>query len=175
VAERMQLMNAILRIDWNDMFVPTRPAEMILRGTVMYLALFGLLRVVLKRQWTGLGITDVLLVVLIADAAQNGMAGEYRSILDGLILVATIVGWAYGLDWLEFHLPWFERLLQPRALVLVERGHIHWRHMRKELITMNELMSALREEGVQSLEEVGRAQIESDGKISVIRRKSKSN
>ena len=164
-------MDSLVGLDWHDMFVPTRSAEMVVRGTIMYLALFGLLRVVLKRQWTGLGMTDVLVVVLIADAAQNGMAGEYRSVADGLILVATIIGWAYALDWLEFHLPWFERLLQPEALVLVERGHVHRRHMRKELITMAELMTALRGEGVQSLQEVERAQMESDGKISVIRRK----
>jgi uncharacterized membrane protein YcaP (DUF421 family) len=49
-----------------------------------------------------MGITDLLVIVLIADAAQNGMAGEYRSLTDGLLLVATIVAWSYALNWLAF-------------------------------------------------------------------------
>ena len=40
--------------------------------------------------------TDLLVIVLIADAAQNGMAGEYKSITEGVVLCATIVGWSLG-------------------------------------------------------------------------------
>jgi uncharacterized membrane protein YcaP (DUF421 family) len=46
---------------------------------------------VLRREPGTVGIADLLMVVLIADASQNAMAGEYHSILDGLILVLTIV------------------------------------------------------------------------------------
>ena len=60
--------------------------------------MFALLRFVLKREAGTLAITDLLVVVLIADAAQNAMADDYRSVPDGLLLVATIVFWSYALD-----------------------------------------------------------------------------
>jgi uncharacterized membrane protein YcaP (DUF421 family) len=59
-------------------------------------ALTILLRIVLKRQTGTLGMTDLLLItLLIADASQNAMAGEYRSLPDGIVLVATIIFWNY--------------------------------------------------------------------------------
>ena len=66
----------------------------------MYLALFIMLRIVLKRQAGTLGMTDLLLITLLADASQNAMAGEYNSLPDGVVLVATIILWNYIFDWL---------------------------------------------------------------------------
>ena len=66
------------------------PLEIVVRGTVMYWFLFALFRFVLRRDVGSIGIADVLLVVLIADASQNAMAGGYASITDGCLLVATI-------------------------------------------------------------------------------------
>jgi uncharacterized membrane protein YcaP (DUF421 family) len=142
---------------------------MVVRGTIMYLVLFALLRFVLKRQSGGLGITDVLVIVLIADAAQNGMASEYRSVTEGIMLVATIIFWSYALDWLGYHFPPFQHLLRPPPLLLVKNGKMLRRNMRQELVTPDELMTQLREEGIKDLGDVHRAFMEADGSISVIK------
>ncbi|MES4786098.1 MAG: DUF421 domain-containing protein, partial [Nitrospiraceae bacterium] len=93
-------------IDWSRIFIPDTPLfEIILRGTLVYLSIFFLLRVLLKRQAGTVGIADLLVVVLIADAAQNAMANDYHSVTDGLLLVATIVFWSYALDWIGFRFP----------------------------------------------------------------------
>ncbi|HYF56387.1 MAG TPA: YetF domain-containing protein [Salinarimonas sp.] len=162
-------MSALTDIDWQALVIPTHSvAEMMLRGTVMYLALFVLMRVILKRQSGGLAITDVLVVVLIADAAQNGMARDYESVTEGVVLVATILFWSYALDWLGYRFPAFERLMHPPPLRLVEDGRLLRRNMRQELITIEDLMSAIREQGVAELADVKLASIEADGRISVI-------
>jgi uncharacterized membrane protein YcaP (DUF421 family) len=84
---------------WHDMLVPTHSiAEMIARGTIMYLVIFAMMRFILKRQSGGLTTPDVLLVVLLADAAQNGMANEYRSVTEGITLVGTIIFWNFAID-----------------------------------------------------------------------------
>src|SRR5881409_2972210 len=89
----------IFDIEWKNVVLLIIPLiEIILRGSVMYLSLFILLRVILKRQGGTLGMTDLLLIVLLADASQNAMAGEYKSLPDGIMLVATIVFWSYALD-----------------------------------------------------------------------------
>ncbi|WP_245481416.1 YetF domain-containing protein [Bradyrhizobium sp. LVM 105] len=141
--------------------------EMLVRGTIMYFGIFILMRLILKRQTGGISIPDVLLVVLLADAAQNGMAGEYRSITEGLVLVATIVFWNFAIDWLGYRVPFVERLVRPPPLLLIKNGQVLRRHLRQELVTMDELLSKLREEGVESPADVIEAYIEGDGNISV--------
>src|SRR5215207_1552589 len=165
-------MNGVVfSVAWRDLVVPTHSvAEMVVRGTIMYLALFVLLRVILKRQSSGLGVTDLLVVVLIADAAQNGMAKEYRSVTEGLVLVATIIGWDYALDWLGYRFPAFQNLVRPAPLPLVRNGELLYANMRRELVTREELMTQLREQGIASLEDVRLANMEADGRISAIKR-----
>ena len=54
------------RIDWNGIFTPTNSlVELVVRGTIMYFVLFGLLRFAMKRQAGGIGTTDVLVIVLL--------------------------------------------------------------------------------------------------------------
>lgn len=156
--------------DWRAVFEPGTPIlEMVVRGTIVYLTLFVLLRVVLKRQSAGFGVTDLLVIVLIADAAQNAMSANYQSLPDGLVLVATIVFWAFALDWLSFHVRWVRRLTTPAVLPLVKDGRLLRENLRNELIMEDEVRSQLRLHGVDDLAEVKRATMESDGGISVVR------
>lgn len=69
-----------------------------------------------------MGITDLLLIVLLADASQNAMAGEYISVTDGLFLVATIAGWSIFLDYLAFKSKRIERIIKPSNVMLIKTG-----------------------------------------------------
>ncbi len=162
------------QIDWKTIFIPdVSVLEIFLRGSLMYLAIFFLLRIVLKRQSGTLGMTDLLLITLLADAPQNAMAGGYKSVPDGIVLVSTIVFWNYALDWLSFKSRWFERLIEPAPLPLIKYGRMLRRNMRRELITESELIGQLREQGVAEVSKVKEAHIESDGQISVIQYEEK--
>jgi uncharacterized membrane protein YcaP (DUF421 family) len=163
-------MSTLLQIDWKSVFVPSlHIGEIILRGTIVYLFIFIVFRV-LRRGAGTLGISDLLVVVLIADAAQNAMANEYKSITEGLILVTTIVFWDYFLDWLGYRFPVAGRLVRPAPLLLIKDGRIQRRNLRQEMITEEELRGQLREQGVESLEGVKRSYMEADGSISVIKK-----
>ena len=158
-------------IDWQEIFVPqTHLAGVILRGTLTYITLFVILRFLLKRQSGMIGIADLLVIVLIADAAQNAMAAEYKSLTEGGLLVLTIVFWNYFLDWLSYRFPAFQRLVRPPPLKLIKDGQMLPRNMRQEMITTEELNSQLRQQGIESCDEVKEAFIEGDGRISVIKR-----
>ena len=161
----------LVAVDWHQTFgIDTPVVEIVVRGTVMYIGLFLLLRLVLRREQGAMGVSDLLVIVLIADAAQNGMAGDYKSVPDGLILVATIVFWALALDWLGYHVGWFERLMKPPAVDVVRDGRLLRKNMRRELLTEDELRSQLRLAGVKDLADVARASVEPDGRVSVIER-----
>lgn len=167
-------MNILPPIAWAEVFAPTvNPAELFLRGTIIYIFLLVILRV-LRREAGTIGISDLLVVVLIADAVQNAMSSEYKSITEGIILVITIVFWDYFVDWLGYRFPFIQRLVRPAPLLLIKDGRLQRRNMRQELITEEELMGQLREQGVARVEEVKKCYLEGDGHISVIKRDSKA-
>jgi uncharacterized membrane protein YcaP (DUF421 family) len=167
-------MDTLSQIDWQSVFTPSlHIAEIILRGTIVYLFLFVLLRIVRRGAGT-IGLSDLVVVVLIADAAQNAMASEYKSITEGLILVTTIVFWDYLLDWLGYRFPPMRRLLRPAPSLLIRDGRIQKRNLEREMITEEELIEQLRQHGVESVEAVKESYIEGDGHISVIEKGSKS-
>ncbi|GIV95723.1 MAG: DUF421 domain-containing protein [Herpetosiphonaceae bacterium] len=157
--------------DFARIFLPDTPLlEIFLRGTATYLSIFILLRLVLKREAGTINIADLLVVVLLADAAQNAMADDYTSITDGLLLITTIIFWAYALDWLGYHFPSLQRLVNPPALPLIKDGRLLRHNMRRELLTEDELMSLLRENGIEDPAEVKLAYLEGSGRFSVIPR-----
>ena len=161
-------------IDWDALFVPSlHVGEIVLRGTAVYLFLFFLLRM-LRREAGHIGISDMVVVVLIADAAQNAMASEYTSLTEGAILVATIAFWDYFLDWLSFRFPGLQSLLRPPPLLLIKNGRLQRQNMKKQMIQEDELLGQLREKGVRSVGEVKLCYLESDGRISVLQRSVKA-
>jgi uncharacterized membrane protein YcaP (DUF421 family) len=144
------------------------PLEVVLRGTAMYWFLFAMFRFVLRRDVGAVGIADVLLLVIVADAAQNGMSGDYKTVPEGMLLVGTLIGWNVLLDWASFRFTWIRRLAEPPPLLLLRNGRFHRRNMRRELITTEELMAALRQHGVKEPSEVSEAYMEGDGSFSVL-------
>jgi uncharacterized membrane protein YcaP (DUF421 family) len=158
-----------MAIDWAQLLIPEHSLlEIVVRGTFTYVGLFAILRFFLKRQSGVIGIADLLVIVLIADAAQNAMAAEYKSITEGALLVLTIVFWNYALDWLGYHFPVFQRFTRPPPLALIDDGRFLRRNMRQEMITIDELMSQLRQQGIEDPAKVKKAFIEGDGRISII-------
>jgi uncharacterized membrane protein YcaP (DUF421 family) len=154
----------------NPIFALTvAPWELLLRGTLIYWFLFALFRFVMHRDVGSLALADVLVLVLIADAAQNAMAGGYESVTDGMILITTIVGWNYALDWASFRFEAVRRFAEPPALLLVKRGRVLRHNLRKEMMTPEDLMSKLREHGVDDLAQVRKAFMEGDGTFTVLR------
>lgn len=164
-------MENLLPVDWSELFGLSLPvSEILIRGTAMYWFLFLIFRFVVRRDVGAVGIADVLILVIVADAAQNAMSGEYETISDGMLLVATLIGWNLAFDWLSYRFPAFRRLAEPRPLRLISEGALIRRNMRRELITEDELWSKLRQAGVESIEQVKVAHMESDGQITVIKK-----
>lgn len=145
------------------------PVEIVVRGTLVYWFLFLIFRFILRRDIGSVTIADVLVLILIADASQNAMAGEYRTVSEGALLIATIVGWNYTLDWASFRFPGLSRLVSPPPLLLVRHGKVLQRNLQQELMTPDELLSKLRSQGVEDVSVVRKAYMEPDGSISVLK------
>ena len=162
-------MSSNLALDWHQIFVPTGSLlELVVRGSLMYLLILAGFRL-FRRDAGSLSVSDLLVVVLIADAAQNGMAGEYKSLTEGAVIVATIFAWNYVLDWLAYRSRFVYWLLHPPSLLLIRNGQIQFRNLRSQLITKDDLLEQLREQGVDGVARVKKCFLESDGRMSVIR------
>ena len=155
-------------VDWQALFGMEKPLlELIVRGTVMYWFLFAMFRFVLRRDVGAVGVADVLLIVIIADASQNAIGGDYESITEGFVVVGTLIFWNVVTNWAGFHSRRFERFAEARPLALIRDGKVLEGNMKREWLTLDELMSKLRQQGVERPEEVRWAYMESDGQISV--------
>ena len=159
-----------MNIQWDELFIfGVSPWELVVRGSLMYWFIFILLRLAGRRDFGSVGSADVLLVVLIADAAQNAMAAEYKSVAEGMVLVGTLIFWSVAVDRVSYFCPVIDRLLDPGRVCLVKDGVMQRRGMRREYVTRDELMSELRQQGIEDLNEVRRAYMESQGEISILK------
>ena len=160
-------------IDWSELFAINVPVtELVLRATLFYWFMFACFRFVLRREVGAVGIADVLIIVIVADAAQNGMAGEYTTLLEGFIVVGTLILWNVITNWAGFHSRRFEEFAEPPPLLLVRDGKVLEHNLKREWLTHEELLSKLRQHGVETPEEVRWAYMESDGQLSVRKRSS---
>ena len=162
-------MDLLFNVLWSELFIPDTPLlESFIRGTIVYIAIFFLVRLIPNRQMGGVGMNDMLLIVLVASAATNSLAGEHKSITNGMVLVGTVILWSYLFNWLSYNFPSLQRLFQPSPKVIVRDGEMLEDIMQKELITEEELKGKLRRQGTSDISKVRKAYIESNGQISVI-------
>ena len=159
-----------MSVDWGALFrLDAGALELAIRTALVYLALIVAFRALGRRRMGALQMPDLLLIVLIADGVQNGMAGEYTSITGALIVAGTLIGCNWVLDYLSYRFTVMSRLLEPQQLTLVEDGRMLRRNMRREFISEDELRSQLRVEGIEDLSEVKKACLEPDGELSVLK------
>jgi uncharacterized membrane protein YcaP (DUF421 family) len=144
------------------------PLELVVRGTVIYVGLVLLFRFALQRDLVGLGVADVLFIALLADAAQNGMAGESRSVSDAIVLLGTLAFWNAAMNYATFRWPSMRWLFVAPTLELIRDGRVLRRNLKREWITVDELMSQLRAKGIEDVARVKLAVLESDGELSIL-------
>ena len=162
-------MDYLFKVDWSKLFVPNDSVlEMFIRGTIMFFAVFGLLRI-FRRQAGALGTADLLVIVIIADAGSNGFTGDGFSITEALVVITVIVLWDWVFDWLGFKSKIVSRILESEPLELIKNGRILRRNLEKELMTEEELLAQLRLSGVDDPGKVKQACLEGNGELSVIR------
>jgi len=155
-------------VNWDFVSTPGTPLfELLGRGTVLYFALLVLIRVMPRRTGGELATMDLVFILLIAEAAAHSL-GDYTSIADGIVMIATLMAWDWVMNALSYRVPAIERLVSAPPIQVIRRGKLLRRNMRREYLTEDELMGHLRQEGITSLADVRTACIESDGRISVV-------
>jgi uncharacterized membrane protein YcaP (DUF421 family) len=165
----------ILGIDIAKALTPDVPIqETIIRGFFMYVVVFTLIRYVLRGR-TSAAMPDLLVLVLIADAAQNAMSNDYTSVTNGVVLVMTIIFTAFAFDWLAYHVPVFRSFAHRDPQPLIISGRADESTLHRELINEQDLHTQLRLAGLERMSDVRAAYLEGTGEVSVIKEDGSSS
>jgi uncharacterized membrane protein YcaP (DUF421 family) len=138
------------------------------KTTVVYLFLVAGLRLLGKRELGQMNIYDLVLIIVLANSVQNAMVGDDTTLLGGLVAATTllILNRLFTLAMLRWRR--LERFLIGGPLLIVNHGHYLEDRMRKEGITREQVMAALREHGLSHLTQARMCVVEVDGTISVV-------
>lgn len=142
--------------------------EPVIRGVVIYVVLFGLIRFLGKKQIGQPSPFDFILLLIISEAVSNGLVGDDHSLIGATILATTLIALNYLMDHLAFKSAKIEKFLEGEEKLLIRDGKVLEDVRKKQEITHNEIMSSLREHGLRSLDEVAIGILENNGKISII-------
>ena len=150
------------------------PLELVVRTAIVYVIFVAVLRVFGKRELGQFTIFDLALLLLAANALQPAMTGPDSSVAGGLVILATI----FGLNWLTAlareRVPWVRRVLEPEPRVLARDGVWIDGAVRAEDLDAADLAAALREHGLERVEDARMVVLEQDGSISVVPKESDS-
>jgi uncharacterized membrane protein YcaP (DUF421 family) len=147
---------------------PPSLAVLVLRTVAVYLALLVLLRLAGKRELGQMTPFDLVVLLVISNAVQNAMVGPDTSLTGGLLAAATLVIVNWLVDRLGVRAAWLRQRLIGGPTLLVHEGAFVEDRLRREGITEEEVMQALREHGIDQLDKVKLAVLEVDGTISVV-------
>jgi len=142
--------------------------EIVARTAIVYLALLVGLRLAGKRELGQMTPFDLVVILLIANAVQNAMVGPDTSVTGGLIAAAALIAINYGVAAARQRLPGLRRTVEGAPTLLISDGRFIPENLRREGLDEDEVMMAIREHGVASVEDVRLAVLETDGSISIV-------
>ncbi len=151
------------------MFTTSVPLwEIVLRTVVVYIAVFGLLRLAGKRELGQMSVTDLVVILVIANAVQNSLNGGDTSLIGGIVAAATLVAMNVILDRFGRRVPFLERLVRSEPTLLMQDGVFIDTNLEREDISRDEIAMSAREHGIGDMKQVSEAILEPDGSISII-------
>ncbi len=149
-----------------------QPLELVTRTAIVYLVFILALRVFGKRELGQFTIFDLALLLLAANALQPAMTGSDTSVGGGLVIVATV----FALNWLTARarerVPWLRRMLEPEPTVLARDGAWLDDAVHAEKLDPEDLAAALRQHGLERVEDARLVVLEQDGSVSVVPQES---
>ena len=157
---------------WKDMFVLGLPIlEKILRPIIVYVFLIVGLRLAGKRELAQLNPFDLVVLLTLSNTVQNAIIGDDNSVTGGVIGATALLAVNYLVVRFLYDHQKLDQLVEGKADVLIENGKIHEERLKKELITMEELMAAARKQGFDTLADVKQCVLEPGGTLYFIAKK----
>ena len=149
--------------------------DAVFRAAIIYLFLLLIFRVAGERTLASLTTFDFVLLLIIAEATQQGLIGDDFSVTKALLLVSTLIGLDVALSLLKDRSRLLHKIIEGVPLVIVEDGRVLADRMQRARIGIDDVLQAARElQGLERLDQIKYAVLERTGEISIIPRTQKS-
>ena len=145
--------------------------ELIFRAVIIYVALMIAFRAMGKKQLGQMSPFDFILLLIISEGVSQGLTGKEDSLTGALISAVSLIGLSYLMDFMAFKFNKFEKFLEGEPHVIIFNGLIHEKVRRKYQITIDEIKESLREHQIERVEDVHLAVLETNGRITALKRK----
>jgi len=143
--------------------------DAVLRGAVIFIFLLVLFRLTGKRTLNAVTTFDLVLLLIISEAAQNAMIGQDYSMTNSFLVILTLVSLDVLLSVVKQRSRRAEKVLDGAPLLIVERGKLLEERMHKSRVDQEDVMAAARlHQGLERLEQIKYAVLEINGEISII-------
>jgi uncharacterized membrane protein YcaP (DUF421 family) len=144
--------------------------DIVLRGIVLYAFIVFVMRVIGRRELSSMTPFDLVLVIVLGDAIQQGLTQDDYSITGAVLAVSTIAALQVFTSYLSFRSAKARKLFEGLPIVLIDHGEIVEKNLKRERMTPDEVEEEMRVQQVASLDEVEWAILEANGTISIIKK-----
>lgn len=142
--------------------------ELVIRGVSIYVFMFVLMRLWGKKHLGEMTAFDFILLLFMSEAVQNSLVDDDKSVFGGMIVIVTFLLMNIAVNKITYRSRMMEKILDGTPEPLILNGKVLKDVLKKEEITKQELMEAIRLQGVEEVSKVKKATLESNGHISVI-------
>ena len=139
-----------------------------LKSTIIYIFIVFAIRFFGKKELAQLSVIDLVFILLISNAVQNAMVGQDSTVAGGIAAASGLFVVNYIFKYLIKKFPKFSSAVQGHAVLLIYQGKVLHANCDHALFSMDELKAAVREHGIERIEDVDLAVLEVDGNVSVI-------
>lgn len=143
--------------------------DLVIRAVVLYVFIVVIMRVVGRRELSSLTPVDLVLLIVLGDAVQQGLTQDDYSLTGAMIVVATIALLQVATAYLSYRSRRAKKLLQGSPVVLIEDGRLIEGNLKRERLRPEDVAEEMRIEGIGSFDDVRWAILESNGKFSFIK------
>jgi uncharacterized membrane protein YcaP (DUF421 family) len=144
--------------------------DIVLRAVFLYAFVVFVMRVIGRRELSSMTPFDLILLIVLGDAIQQGLTQDDYSVTGAVLAVATIATLQVFTSYLSYRSGKARKVLEGQPLVVVEHGEIVQGNLKRERMTADEIAEEMRQQQISSLDEVDWAIVESNGSISFIKK-----
>jgi uncharacterized membrane protein YcaP (DUF421 family) len=144
--------------------------DLVLRAGAIFVVLFVLTRVIGKRELSSLQPFDLILLIILGDALQQGLTQDDYSITGAFLVVGTIALLQVAVSWISYRFPRSRPIIEGEPVIVLQDGQVIERNLKRERLTIEEIAEEARQHEIAHLSEVRFAILETNGQISFIKR-----
>jgi len=144
--------------------------DLVLRATFLFLFIYALTRIMGRRELSSLEPFDLIVLIVLGDAIQQGLTQDDYSVTGAVLVISTLTLLQVFASFLGFRFPRLRPALAGEPVIVVEEGEPILRNLRRERLTVEEVAAEARKQEIESLSDVKWAVLETSGQLSFIKK-----